>query len=149
ASRRRVRPPRGWGRTRPGWSGSLSHATSHARRWAGGASAALESIPPEGSNNGVRACLRRIARLTSTWAATSRARRCALESIPQEVSNNGVRACLRRIARLTSALTLTLTAVVEVDVAVDVEPIVDLDLDPRSRCFDEDPEGIGGSTYKV
>jgi hypothetical protein len=30
-------------------------------------------------------------------------------------------------------LTLTLTAVVEVDVAVDVEPIVDLDVDRRVR----------------
>src|SRR3954469_7134051 len=40
---------------------------------------------------------------------------------------------------------LTWTAVVEVDVAVDVEPIVDLHLDHRSRWFDEDrrpPEGL-------
>jgi hypothetical protein len=43
------------------------------------------------------------------------------------------RACLRRIARLTSTWALTLTAVVEVDVAVDVEPIVDLDVDLRVR----------------
>jgi hypothetical protein len=42
-----------------------------------------------------------------------------------------------------------LTAVVEVDVAVDVEPIVDLDFDHRSRFFDEDLKTIGGSTYKV
>jgi hypothetical protein len=34
----------------------------------------------------------------------------------------------RALARLTSTWALTLTAVVEVDVAVDVEPIVDLDL---------------------
>jgi hypothetical protein len=33
-----------------------------------------------------------------------------------------------------------LTAGVEVDVAVDVEPIVDLHVDHRSRLFDEDPE---------
>jgi hypothetical protein len=33
-----------------------------------------------------------------------------------------------------------LTAVVEVDVAVDVEPIVDLHVDHRSRFFDEAPE---------
>jgi hypothetical protein len=32
---------------------------------------------------------------------------------------------------LTSTWALTLTAVVEVDVAVDVEPIVDLDVDLR------------------
>jgi len=49
------------------------------------------------------------------------------------MSNRGVRACLRRIARLTSTWALTLTAVVEVDVAVDVEPIVDLDVDLRVR----------------
>jgi hypothetical protein len=42
-----------------------------------------------------------------------------------------------------------LTAVVEVDVAVDVEPIVDLDFDHRSRFFDEDPETTRRSTYKV
>jgi hypothetical protein len=42
-----------------------------------------------------------------------------------------------------------LTAVVEVDVAVDVEPIVDLDFDHRSRFFDEDSETIKRSTYKV
>jgi hypothetical protein len=56
----------------------------------------------------------------------------AIRRARQEVSNKGVRACLTRIARLTSTWTLTLTAVVEVDVAVDVEPIVDLHLDHRS-----------------
>jgi hypothetical protein len=43
---------------------------------------------------------------------------------------------------------LTLTAIVELDVAVDVEPIVDLHLDHRSRFFDEDSE-TRRSTYKV
>jgi hypothetical protein len=33
-----------------------------------------------------------------------------------------------------------LTAVVEVDVAVDVEPTVDLHVDHRSRLFDEDSQ---------
>jgi hypothetical protein len=42
-----------------------------------------------------------------------------------------------------------LTAVVEVDVAVDVEPIVDLHVDHRSRFFDEDSETTRRSTYKV
>jgi hypothetical protein len=44
-----------------------------------------------------------------------------------------------------------LTAVVEFDVAVDVESIVDLDvdLDHRSRLFDEDSESTRRSTYKV
>jgi hypothetical protein len=42
-----------------------------------------------------------------------------------------------------------LTAVVEVDVAVDVEPIVDLHVDHRSRFFDEDSESTRRSTYKV
>jgi hypothetical protein len=42
-----------------------------------------------------------------------------------------------------------LTAVVEVDVAVDVELIVDLDVDRRSRFFDEDSETTRRSTYKV
>src|SRR4051794_15077834 len=51
----------------------------------------------------------------------------------QEFSDKGVRACFRRSARLTSTWALTLTAVVEVDVAVDVEPIVDLDVDRRVR----------------
>jgi len=37
--------------------------------------------------------------------------------------------------RWTSTWALTLTDVVEIDVAVDVEPIVDLYLDHRSRCF--------------
>ena len=43
------------------------------------------------------------------------------------------RACPR--ARLTSTWTLTLTAIVEVDVAVDVEPIVDLDVGPRRQII--------------
>jgi hypothetical protein len=51
----------------------------------------------------------------------------------QEVSDKRVRACFRRSARLTSTWALTLTAIVEVDVAVDVEPIVDLDVDRRVR----------------
>jgi len=34
-------------------------------------------------------------------------------------------------------------------VAVDVEPIVDLDVNHRSRLFDEDSEGTRGSTYTV
>jgi hypothetical protein len=44
---------------------------------------------------------------------------------------------------------LTLTAVVELDVAVDVESIVDLHVDHRSRLFDEDSQTIRRSTYKV
>jgi hypothetical protein len=44
---------------------------------------------------------------------------------------------------------LTLTAVVEVDVALDVEPIVDLYVDQRSRFFDEDSETTRRSMYKV
>src|SRR5262249_34257844 len=44
-----------------------------------------------------------------------------------------VRACLRRIARWTSTWALTLTAIVEFDVVVDVEPLVDLDVDLRVR----------------
>src|SRR5262249_35781334 len=58
-------------------------------------------------------------------------------------------ALLRCIAPLTSTWTLTLTAVVELDVAVDVDSIVDLHLDHRSRWFGEDPEATRGSTYKV
>jgi hypothetical protein len=42
-----------------------------------------------------------------------------------------------------------LTSVVEVDVAVDVEPIVDLHVDHRSRFFDEDSETARWSTSKV
>jgi hypothetical protein len=42
-----------------------------------------------------------------------------------------------------------LTAVVEVDVAVDVEPIVDLHVDHRSQFFGEDSETTGRSTYNV
>src|SRR5262249_32132217 len=51
--------------------------------------------------------------------------------------------------RRTWALTLTLTAVVELDVAVDVEPLVDLYLDHRSRLFNEDSETTRRSTYNV
>jgi hypothetical protein len=42
-----------------------------------------------------------------------------------------------------------LTAVVELDGAVDVEPIVDLHVDHRSRFFDEGSEATTRSTYKV
>src|SRR5262249_16847487 len=42
----------------------------------------------------------------------------------------------------------TLTAIVDLDVAVDVEPIVDLDVD-RTRFFEADPETTRRSTYKV
>ena len=41
-----------------------------------------------------------------------------------------------------------MTAVVEVDVAVDVDSIVDLDIDHRSQVFDEDSETTRRSTYK-
>jgi hypothetical protein len=42
-----------------------------------------------------------------------------------------------------------LTAVVEFDVAVDVEPIADLHLDHRSRFFDEDSATPSKSRCKV
>ncbi len=59
--------------------------------------------------------------------------RCARSCPAHEVSNKGLRACLGRVARLTSTWALTWTAVVEVGVAVVVEPIVDLDVDLRLR----------------
>ncbi|HEX3478605.1 MAG TPA: hypothetical protein VHT91_26465 [Kofleriaceae bacterium] len=44
---------------------------------------------------------------------------------------------------------MTSTAVVELDGAVEVDSIVDLDVDRRSRFLDQDPEIAGRSTYKV
>jgi hypothetical protein len=68
----------------------------------------------------------------------------------QEVSIKGLGPCLRCASlRWASAWALTLTAVVEFDVAVDVAPIVDLDFDQRPRFFDEDSETTRRSTYKV
>jgi hypothetical protein len=42
-----------------------------------------------------------------------------------------------------------LTAVVEVDVAVDVEPTVDRHVDHRSRLFDEDSQTTRRSMYEA